>query len=246
MNADLAFQYAANLAAAKAGSAPAYVSYTARTHIAIPRMHREREVDCREITRTRDGMTHIVDMPNGGQRFAGQAFPISPSFNAVAAFDIHYGMSLRGVPSFQINNVHTLTYNHRDAADADAVVVSTRGYRVSFAPDSSEAVNGFRHILLEPTTAAKRRAPKDVYYFSEMVIANATGLPSRISYVGTNDFRMSFDYAMNAGNWLMTDAHIESTLAGPFGIGRVHFLAETTFSELATSATAPLPSFPAS
>lgn len=244
MNADLAFQYAANLAAAKASSAPAYVSYIAHTHITIPRMHREREVDCREVTRTRDGMTHIADLPNGAQRFADQAFPISPSFNAVAAFDIRYGMSLRGVPSFQLSNIHPLTYRQRDTAEADAIVISTRGYRVSFAPDSSEAANGFRHIFFEPTAMARRHAPKDVYYFSEMLIDNATGLPSRITYAGANDFRMSFDYTVNAGNWFMTAAHVESTLAGPFGVGRVHFFAETTFSELATSAIAPLPSFP--
>jgi hypothetical protein len=247
MNADLAFQNAANLAYARSASPPAYISYVVRTHIAVPRMHRERNVDCREVTRTIDGVTYVADLPNGGRRFSTEAFPLPPSFNAVSAFDLRYGMSLRGVPSFHVSNVRALTYHHTEHTDADAVVVSTRGYRVSFAADSSEDPHGIRHIVLTPTKTLLRNAPKNTYFFSEMSIDNASGLPLHVSYVGANDFRMVFDYATNDGNWYISRAHLESTLAGPFGIGRVHFLADTDFSEVTTSQTAPpnpTPTFP--
>jgi hypothetical protein len=247
MNADLAFQNAANLAYARAATPPAYISYISRTHIAIPSMHRERDVDCREVTRTLDNVTYVEDLPRGGRRFANEAFPLPPSFNAISAFDLRYGMSLRGVAAFHLSNVHALTYRHSALADADAVVVSTRGYHVNFAPDSSEDARGVRHILLTPTKTLLSHAPKNTYYFSEMTIDNASGLPLRVIYVGANEFRMTVDYAVTGGNWYITRAHLESTLAGPFGLGRVHFLADTEFSEITNWATAPpspIPAFP--
>jgi len=235
MNADLAFQNAANLAAASAATPPAYISYTTHTHIAIPSMHRERDVNRSEVTRTSDGVTYMADLPRGAKRFEKEAFPLPPTFNAISAFNLQYGMSLNGKPSFHLSNVQALTYHRMDASDADVVVVSTRGYRVKFADDSSDDPHGTRHLLLTPTHTAK-----NTYYFSEMFIDNTSGLPTRISYNGSNDFHMSFTYSTMNGRWIITTAHLESTLFGPLGIGRVHFIADTTFSDIAFSQTSPL------
>ena len=240
MNADLAFQHAANAAAVYAATSPAYVSYISRTHITIPSMHRERDVNCSEVTRTKDGFTYIADLPQGSKRVESSAFPLPPTFNAVSAFDLRYGMSLRGIATFRLSNIRAMTYNTVMPTDADVVVISTRGYRVRYAPDSSNDPHGLMHILLTPSIRALKEAPKNAYFFSEMLVDNASGLPIHVSYVGTNDFRMDFTYAFTAGRWAIQRAHLESTIHAPLNIGRVHFLADTIFSDTLFSAVSPV------
>lgn len=241
MNADLAFQHAANSAAVYAATTPAYVRYISRTHIAIPSMRRERDVNCREVTRVKDGATYIADLPRGSKRVESSAFPMPPTFNAVSAFDLRYGMSFRGVATFRLSNVQPMTYRAVRPTDADVVVVSTRGYHVKYAPDSSEDVHGETHLLLSPSALAIKDAPQNAYFFSEMLIDNSSGLPLRVAYVGANDFHMNFQYGFTSGRWAIETAHLESTLHAPLNLGRVHFVADTTFSEMQFSPISPVP-----
>ncbi len=240
MNADLAFQQTANLAAAYAATPPAYVSYISRTTIRIPRLRRERDFAYHEISRTLDGETTLIALPQGKHQTVAQGFPLLPTFNAISGFNLRYGMSWHGMPSFQLSNVAPLTFAPIVPHDVDVVVVSTKGYHIRFAPDSSDAKQGTTHVFCTPTQHELSIAPRNAYFFSEVLIDNASGLPLRVSYVGNSDFKLDFVYGFPEGRWALQSAHLESTLYGPLHIGRLHFVADTTFSETHFSATAPL------
>ena len=241
MNADLAFQNAANAAAAYAATPPAYVSYISRTHISIPSLQRERNVECSEVTRTSDGTTFVVDLPRGRNRVEAFAFPLPPTFNAVSAFDLRYGMSWHGNATFRVSNVRPQRFNTAAPSDADVVVFSTYGYHIKYAPDSSDDAHSTTHLILTQTARAMRESRRDQYHFSEMRIDNASNLPVEVMYVGNDDFRMIFRYGFESGRWAITSAHLESTLKAPLNIGRVHFIADTVFNNTAFSAQSPIP-----
>jgi hypothetical protein len=239
---DLAFQRCANAAAAVVAQAPPFVTYHVATHVSVPALNRERDIYRSVSVRTRDGSAVIVDLPNGGTQL-GPAFPITPSFDALSYFVLHWRIGMRQDVSSYVSDIEPLHYDDPSSSTADVVVFRLRQYKASFAGDSSDAPDGRMHVTLVPYDFVKKQAvkPDNTFYLADLYIDNATGLPSEVTYTGGDDIRFTVDYGTFAGHWLVRHAHYEETLHGPLHIGRLHFSADAVYDDFGFPATAPDP-----
>src|SRR5579872_1584657 len=87
VTADIAFQQAANAAAAHWDARPAFVTYVVHTHVDAPSMHQTVDVNRRVSVRSSDNTAILQDLPQGATSL-GPAFPISPTFDALSYFRI--------------------------------------------------------------------------------------------------------------------------------------------------------------
>jgi len=230
--AALLFERVANRAASLASQRPAYVSYRATTRLSLPSLEREQETAYRITLRTRDDRARLEVLPHGATTLAEHPFPFSPCFDALSTFRMQYSLGMGGQMHFLIDHVTPLTYLDPVAHDADVVVTSLRSYRVTDAPDSSDAPTGERHLLLQPYSSTLAAAPRDSFFFHEVRISNRTDLPTLVDFRGAHDLHFTIEYGIVAGMWMVHSAHLEQTMHGPFGIGAVHFLADTVFDDL--------------
>ncbi|HMD03075.1 MAG TPA: hypothetical protein VKG44_08960, partial [Candidatus Baltobacteraceae bacterium] len=239
---DLAFQRCANAAAAIVAVAPAFVTYRVATHVSVPALNRQRDIFRAVSVRTRDDTAVIADLPNGGTQ-VGPAFPITPSFDALSYFVLHWKIGIHQDVSSYVSDVQPLHYDDPSASAADVVVFRLRQYKASFAADSSDAPDGKTHIVLEPYDYVKKQVakPDNTFFLAELYVDNASGLPSEVTYTGGDDIRFTIDYGTFSGHWLVSHAHYEETLHGPLHVGRLHFSADAVYDEFGFPTTAPDP-----
>lgn len=235
---DLAFQQAANAAAAVYASPPPYLTYHTVVHLDVPSLNKHRDVARSEVVRTQDGVAIMQDLPKGAERI-GQAFPIIPTFDALSEFRVTYKMGAHDALDAHVENVRPLTYANVQS-DADVVVKSLRYYYPKYAPDSSDAPDGTTHITLTPLQTLLRNYTGDLF-LADLYVNNATHLPSRVVYTGDHDRRFVVDYATVDGHWIVTHATWEETQYGPLHIGRVHGTADITFDSFTFPQAAPDP-----
>jgi len=238
---DLAFQRCANTAAAIVEQAPPFVTYRVATHVSVPALNRERDILRSVSVRTRDDSAVIVDLPNGGTQ-VGHAFPITPSFDALSNFVLHWKIGIHQDVTSYVSDVEPLHYDS-SSSNADVVVFRLRQYKAFYAKDSSDAPDGKTHVTLEPYDFVKKQAakPDNTFYLADLYIDNASGLPTEVIYTGGDDIRFTIDYGTFAGHWLVQHVHYEETLRGPLRLGRLHFSADAIYDQFAFPVTAPDP-----
>ena len=223
-------------------SAPPFVSYRVITQVSAPSIGQHREIARAVAVRTKDDLAVIQDLPRGANT-VGHGFPIPPSFDALSYFTLSWKVGAHGAFSAYVHDVTPLTYDMTKSKTADVVVMRLLQYRAEYAADSSDAMGGKTHITLVPYDFVKRRAtkPDSTFYLSDVVIDNATQLPSRVRYRGGDDIDFAIDYAMTDGHWLVSHAHYEETLHGPLRIGRLHVIADAVYDQFAFPDGAPDP-----
>jgi hypothetical protein len=238
---DLAFQHCANAAAAIVEQAPPFVTYRVATHVSVPALNRERDILRAVSVRTRDDSAVIVDLPNGGTQ-VGRGFPITPSFDALSNFVLHWKIGIHQDVTSYVSDVEPLRYDST-TSDADVVVFRLRQYKAFYAKDSSDAPDGKTHVTLEPYDYVKKQAakPDNTFYLADLYIDNSSGLPTEVTYTGGDDIRFTIDYGTFAGHWLIQHVHYEETLHGPLRVGRLHFSADAIYDEFAFPVNAPDP-----
>ncbi len=217
---------------------PAFMSYRSRTHISVPSLRRDAEIDRQILVRVRDNVAIMHDLPQGAERF-GQAFPVIASFDPLAgSFRYEYPAFLKNL---RINRDFAITldrgtplYFAAPAANPTVSVVAaySRYYSPSFASDSSDATP---HLQLE-VVPPDFRGP----YPSDIVMNAATSLPSQIRLRSTAaDTVITFDYTVLQQHWVITHFSYEETQSA--AIARIHFKTDTTFDQFAFPSTAPDP-----
>jgi hypothetical protein len=238
---DLAFQHCANAAAAIVEQAPAFVTYRVATHVSVPALNRERDILRSVSVRTRDDSAVIVDLP-GGSTQLGRGFPITPSFDALSYFVLHWKIGIHQDVTSYVSDVEPLHYDNTPST-ADVVVFRLRQYKAFFAKDSSDAPDGRTHVTLVPFDYVKKQAakPDNTFYLADVYIDNTSGLPTQVTYTGGDDIRFTIDYATFSGYWLVKHVHYEETLHGPLHLGRLHFSADAVYDDFAFPASAPDP-----
>jgi len=230
---DLAFEHAANVAAAAAAHAPAYVTYHVLTQVDAPSLHRSRTILRDVAVRTRDDLAVVHDLPDGGTTVE-HAFPVLPTFDALSFFTLSWHVGTHMDLTAFVHDVTPLEFSTRTST-ADASAERLRAYKVAYAPDSSDAPDGATKLTLAPYDFVKRQArnPGSTFYLSDVSIANGSGLPTSVTYRGGHDIVLTLDYAELAGAWVVQHVHYEETLKGPLSIGRAHATVESTYSAIA-------------
>lgn len=236
------FQRAANTAAATVAAAPPFVSYRVTTQVDAPSLGQHRAVVRAVAVRTKDDLAVIQDLPRG-QNQLGHGFPITPSFDALSYFTLSWKVGAHGAFSAYVHDVVPLTYDLTNTSKSDVVVMRLLQYRAEYASDSSDAPDGKTHIILVPYDFVKRKAlkPDSTFYLSDVVIDNATQLPTHVRYIGGDQIDFAIDYATTQGHWLVSHAHYEETLHGPLGIGRLRVIADAVYDQFAFPDGAPDP-----
>ncbi len=206
-----------------------------------PSLHQHRDVIRGVKVRTRDDLAVIQDLPQG-KNALGHGFPVTPAFDALSYFTLSWRVGAHQEVSSYVHDITPLEYQDPTAtADADVVVTRLRAYRAEYAGDSSDAPDGRTHVTLNPFPFVVKQAnPDTTFYFSDLYIDNATGLPSRVNFEG-NGKQFTLDYAGIEGHWMLKHIHYEEVLHGPLRIGQLHVIADADYDEFTFPATAPDP-----
>lgn len=232
---DVAFEQAANAAAARWAARPAYVTYVSRTHIEAPALRLKKDVDRRVVVRTADDLSILKDLPNGGESFA-RPFPISPTFDALSYFrlntNVNWHKQIFASTTGPDGDGQIIPIAFKDVAHSDneVVVTSLRYYYPKFAPDSSDARDGHMHLVMTALPTLTNDNASD-FYISDVVIDNATMLPLKVTYVGKDDRRFAIDYGFVGGTWIVQHAFFEQTAYGVLKISRLHYSGDVSFSD---------------
>jgi len=237
---DVAFQQAANTAAAVYAQAPPWLTYRTVAHVEVKAMNRRADVMRDVKARTRDDLAIMQDLPQGAER-VGHAFPLLPTFDALSYFRlVGTGGPHNSLDSY-VTDVQPLRYSGgQSTTGADVTVTNLRYYYAKYADDSSDDPNGKTHITLRPLPTLLRNYRGNLF-FSELVIDNQTHLPVRVVFTGLNDRTFAVDYLMVQNHWLVNRAFYEETEYGPLHIGRVHFTVDATFDQFAFPDSPPDP-----
>ncbi len=217
---------------------PTYMSYRSRTHISVPSLRRDAEIDRQIVVRVKDNYAIMHDLPQGAERF-GQAFPVIAYFDPLAgSFRYEYPAFIK---NFRINRDFAITLDRGTplyfdplASNPAVTVVAgySRYYYPRFAQDSTDAAP---HLQLE-VVPPDFRGP----YPSDIVMNTATRMPSQVRLRSTAaDTVITFDYALLQQHWVITHFSYEETQSA--AIARIHFRTDTTFDEFAFPDTAPDP-----
>ncbi len=240
LSPDIAFQNCANTAAAANARLPPFITYDVSTHVTAPSLGRDRTISRSVDVRTRDDLAVLHDLPGGATSIA-RGFPVTPGFDALSYFTLSWSVGRRMDVSASVHDVKPLTYAAPDKTAADVVVVRLRQYRVAYAADSSGEPGRRTHITLEPYDFVRHAVvkPDSTFFLSDLVIDNGTGLPVEVGYSGGDDIRFTVEYGTYQNTWLVDKVHYEETVHGPLRIGRVHFVADATYSNFTFPASAP-------
>jgi hypothetical protein len=245
LTADVAFQQAANAAAAAYASRPAYVTYVTRTHISAPSMNQSVDINRAVMTRSSDNVAILQDLPNGAQTVA-PAFPISPTFDALSYFRLTFsvGWHKRLFTNLTGPNgngpIIPITFQNVAHSEGDVVVTSLRYYYPKFSPDSSDAPDGRTHLVLQALRTLTIGNSSD-FYLSDLLIDNATMLPAQVTYTGKDQRKFVVDYETVDGHWVIKHASFEQTEYGVLHVGSVHFKADTEMTDYKFPDTPPDP-----
>jgi len=192
------------------------------------------------LVRTRDDLAVLQDLPKG-QRQLSHGFPVTPTFDALSYFSLHWFSTAHMAITAYVTDVQPITYAQATPAAADVVVVNLRYFHAEYAADSSAAPNGRTHISLRPFQFLTRNAPRNAFYFADLYINNADGLPSRVRFAGPDNREFLVDYATIGQHWMVTHAHYEETFFGPMRLGALHVLADATYDDFRFPSQAPDP-----
>ena len=238
---EVAFQHAANTAAALYAQAPPFVTYRVATHVSAPALGKQRDVLRDVAVRTRDDLAVIQDLPQGANNLS-HGFPLTPVFDALSYFQLSWKVGYHTEVSSYVHDVTPLTYSDVSKSDADAIVVRLKRYKAEYAGDSSEAPDGKAHIVMVPYDFYKAQGnPDNTFFLSDVVIDNATQLPVSVTYTGGDDTTFVCDYGREGGHWVVTHVHYETTLHGPLRVGLLHVIADAKFDNFAFPIDAPDP-----
>jgi len=241
MTPDVAFENAANRAAALYATAPLFVSYRVRAHVSIPAVHRERDIDRAVDVRTRDDLAILQDLPQG-KRQTARSFPIPPTFDPLSYFTLVGRGGLHDALEAYVHDVHPLQYDLGSRAGSDVVVQGLRAYRVVYAADSSTEPGGYTHLVLTPYAFFTKLAnAKSALFFRDVYVANATGLPARVSFAGAFGRFFEVDLGTVAGHPVVERVAYEENLTGPVRLGMLHVSIRATYDRYAFPAIAPAP-----
>jgi hypothetical protein len=181
------------------------------------------------MVRTRDDLAVLQDLPKGRRQITPHAFPITPTFDALSYFSLHWAATAHMALTAYVQDVQPLTFMQATPAEkADVVVVNLRYYHATYAADSSDAPDGRTHISMRPYQFLTRGAPKNTFYFADLYINNTDGLPSRVHFSGPDeDFAVDYDTMQE--HWVVTHAHYEETVFGPLRLGALHVVADAAY-----------------
>ena len=232
---DVAFEQAANAAAARWANRPAYVTYVTRMHIEAPSLHQSLDVNRKVMVRSSDDVAVLQDLPQGSNTVA-HGFPISPTFDALAYFrlntriDTHKRISTEITGPYGERQIVPIRFDNVAHTDSDVVVTSLRYYYPKFAADSSDAPDGRSHIVMQalPTLTSGNNSD---FYISDLVIDNATMLPLQVTYAGHDNRKFVVDYQVIGNAWVIRHAFFEQTIYAALHLGRVHYTADATFGD---------------
>ncbi|MGA3038581.1 MAG: hypothetical protein ABSE64_13965 [Vulcanimicrobiaceae bacterium] len=245
---DIAFEQAANAAAAAWAARPAYVTYVTHTHIEAPSMHQSLKIDRLVSVRSADDAAILKDLPDGGQSM-GRAFPISPTFDALAYFRLNTNVNWHKQITTSITgpdgsgSIIPITFKDPKPSDNEVVVTSLRFYYPKFAPDSSDAPDGHMHITMTALPTLTNGNGSD-FYINDVVIDNATMLPLSVTYIGKDDRTFKIDYGFVGKTWIVKHAFFEQTVYSVLHVSRLHYTADATFEDYQFSDTSPDPRIP--
>jgi hypothetical protein len=194
------------------------------------------------VVRTRDDLAVLQDLPRGKNQLS-HGFPLIPTFDALSYFTLSWKVGAHTEVSAYVHDVVPMTYSDpQPNPDADVVVTHLRAYKAQYASDSSEAPNEKTHLVMDPFQFVKEHNNADTtFYFADVFIDNATGLPSRVRFAGADEKEFVVDYSTVEGHWVITHAHYEETLHGPLRVGRVHVSADAVYDKFTFPASAPDP-----
>jgi hypothetical protein len=245
LTADIAFEQAANAAAARYEARPAYITYVSRTHVEVPSMDESLDVDRRVMVRSADDLAILQDLPHGAQTIA-HGFPISPTFDALSYFRLNVGIGWHKRIFSDVTGpagsgpIIPLRFAVVTHEPNDVVVTSLRYYYPKFAPDSSDAPDGHTHLVMQALPTLTTGNSSD-FYISDVVIDNSTMLPLQVTYTGRDDRRFVVDYETIGGAWVIRHAYFAMTQYGVLHFARVHWTADATFGDYQFSQTPPDP-----
>jgi hypothetical protein len=205
-------------------------------------MNKERDVIREVSVRTRDDVAVVQDLPKGKNQIS-HGFPVTPTFDALSYFTLSWRVGAHQEVTAYVHDVTPMTFTDTGPnKDADVVVTRLRAYKAEYAPDSSDAPNGKTHLTLAPFQFVKERNNADTtFYYDEIYIDNASGLPTRVSFAGSDEKAFVVDYGSVDGHWMVTHAHYEETLVGPLRVGRLHVAADAVYDQFTFPLTAPDP-----
>lgn len=216
---------------AYSASAPAYISYTERTHITAS-IGRTQDINRSVFVRNADDFAVMKDLPDGEER-TGQAFPVIPYFDPLAGFNLSWFANLKNV-TINVTRFDPFAIQ-LPAPDPSAAVVSlySSSYDPTYASDSTEQAP---HLTITPTS----RIDSNNYYPSDIVVDAASQLPSHIEMrTPSSDETIRLDYVMLDGHWVITHGVFSSTEH----VGPVSFkvVADTQYQDITfpTAATDP-------
>jgi hypothetical protein len=238
---EVAFQHAANTAAAIYAQAPPFVTYRVVTHVSAPSLGKTRDVARDVAVRTKDDVAVIQDLPQGANALS-HGFPVTPVFDALSYFQLSWKVGMHTEVSSYVHDVKPLVYQNVGHDDADVVVVSLRQYKAEYAADSSDAPDGRSHIRMVPYDFVKAQSnPDKTFFLNDVVVDNASGLPISVTYTGADDTSFVCDYATRQGHWVIEHVHYETTLHGPLRLGQLHVIADAKFDKFDFPTTPPDP-----
>ena len=205
-----------------------------------PSLNEHRDVIRGVKVRTRDDLAVIQDLPQG-KNALGHGFPVTPAFDALSYFTLSWHVGYHQEVSSYVHDVTPLEFKDPDTSNADVVVTRLYAYRAAYADDSSDAPDGRTHVTLTPFQfVVDKSNPNTTFYFNDLYIDNATGLPSTVKF-GGNGKLFTLDYGKIEGNWMLKHIHYEEVLHGPLRIGLLHVIADADYDEFTFPATAPDP-----
>jgi len=191
--------------------------------------------------RTRDDVAVIQDLPQGKNQL-GRGFPVTPAFDALSYFTLSWRVGAHQEVSAYVHDVTPLEYKDPTADhEADVVVIRLFAYRAGYAADSSDAPDGRTHLTLSPFQfVVNKNNPNTTFYFSDLWVDNASGLPSTVKFAGEGK-QFTLDYGSIEGHWLLKHIHYEETLRAPLGIGFLHVIADSNYNDFTFPAAPPDP-----
>ncbi|MDQ2993174.1 MAG: hypothetical protein M3R30_10210 [Candidatus Eremiobacteraeota bacterium] len=182
-------------------SAPAYISYTERTHIKLS-IGRTQDINRSVFVRNADDFAVMKDLPDGGER-TGQAFPIIPYFDPLGAFNFGYFVNLKLV-TINLERKQPFYMPMPTPSGTDIVFPYFSEYTPTYAPDSTESAP---HLLISPTPRYGSG-----FYPADIVVDARSQLPSHIEMRDTgSDMTIVLDFKMLEGHWTVVHGTFKAT-----------------------------------
>jgi hypothetical protein len=213
VSADAAFESAANAAVAAFVRRPPYISYAVDVRVraqGAPETLESRTV----VVRTADDLA-LISTAGAKKPETDFAYPLPPEVDALAQWAFDFRIGADGV-RMAIAYVRPKEYRITQAVpNADVVVSSVAGYRISYAADAG-------HVHLEPATQSVREfaAGIDHMIYRDVWYDQTTFLPSRVVLAGAED-TLDLQYRVVNGYWLL-DRFTYLTAVGTRGAKRTY------------------------